>query len=94
MSNAADVITPPGATHVMWSYGDPHYFRKTLTPHLNQVSEEWQSRTTWHEWDFKTRAWCPAGAGFSDRRLKELKREITSPSKLASAPVSPRRLNP
>lgn len=77
MSNAADVITPHGATHVMWSHGNPHYFRKTLTPHLNQVSEEWQTRTTWHEWDFNLRSWCPAGAGFSERRLKELKREIT-----------------
>lgn len=74
MSNAEDVITPYGATHVQWFYGDPQYFRKTTRPHLNQVREEWQDLAVWHEWDFRACIWIPVGEGFSSRRLKELNR--------------------
>jgi len=54
MSNAADVIQPPGATHVQWFYGTPHYFKRSTHKHLNQVREEWQDRTSWSEWNHRT----------------------------------------
>lgn len=72
MSNAADVIQPPGATHVHWFYGSPHYYKRTTRQHLNQVSEEWQTLTVWLYWDYNTRSWEPAGSGFSSRKLKPL----------------------
>lgn len=81
MSNAADVIQPPGATHVKWSYGDPHYYKRTEHPHLNQVSEEWQTRVQWHWWDLQTRCWEDVGAGFCSRNLKELARKPQTASR-------------
>lgn len=73
MSNAADDITPPGATHVKWSAGDPTYYKRTEHRHLNQVSERWQSLTKWFCWDFHTHQWEWVGVGFCDRHLRPLK---------------------
>lgn len=72
MSNTADVITPHGATHVKWSYGDPHYYKLVEDPHLNQVSEEWQTLIRWFWWDFQTQRWEDFGKGFCSRNLKAL----------------------
>lgn len=72
MSNAADNPRPPFATHVHWFYGNPTYYRRTEFQHLNQVSEEWQTRVKWSYWDWNRREWLPAGPGFSSHRLKEL----------------------
>lgn len=74
MSNAADVVTPYGATHVTWSYGAPLYYKSVERQHLNQVSEEWQTLTDWFFWDPKLRQWESVGTGFSSRRLKPLTR--------------------
>lgn len=73
MSNAADVITPPGATHVAWYYGDPHYYKQVAHKHLNQASEERQTLFYWFAWSFKLQQWESVGDGFSPRRLKPLK---------------------
>lgn len=73
MSNAADVVTPYGATHVKWSYGSPHYYKRVERQHLNQVSEEWQTLTQWFWWDFKTLRWADVGEGFCSRNIKELR---------------------
>lgn len=72
MSNAADVIRPPGATHVVWSYGSPYYYKRVVTKHLNQVSEEWQNLTQWLAWNFQTQQWNQVEAGFCSRRLRAL----------------------
>lgn len=70
MSNAADVIRPPGSTHVAWCYGSPSYYKRVESRHLNQVSEEWQTLTKWFEWSFLTMTWCAVEAGFCSRRIK------------------------
>ena len=73
MSNAADVIVPFGATHVVWSYGAPCYYQRQERRHLNQVSESWQTLVSWRYWDFQTHRWEDVGEGFCSRRLKSLK---------------------
>ena len=70
MSNAADVIRPPDATHLAWSYGSPSYYKRVEKKHLNQVSEEWQILTHWLAWNYQTRQWAGVEAGFCSRRLK------------------------
>ncbi len=70
MSNAADVIRPPGSTHVTWCYGSPCYYKRMETQHLNQVSETWQTLTKWFEWSYQTLTWRAVEAGFCSRRLK------------------------
>jgi len=73
MSNPADVIRPPGATHVAWFYGDPIYYKAAPYGHLNQVTEERQTKVNWTQWDPRLNRWEPVGGGFSSRTLKELK---------------------
>ncbi len=71
MSNAADAIRPPNATHVQWYGGTPTYYKKVEEKYLNQVSEQWQTRVRWWFWDINQ--WQDVGPGFCDRHLKELK---------------------
>lgn len=75
MSNPADVIQPPRATHVSFGYegGEPTYYKRSERQHLNQVSEEWQALIDWYYWDFQLMTWVNVGPGFCNRRLKELK---------------------
>ena len=61
---------PQGATHVGEFYGDVAYYKKVEIPHLNQVSEEWETLIGWKSW--ATDEWIDVGSGFSPRRLKEL----------------------
>lgn len=70
MSNAADGVRPPFATHVQWCGGTPTYYRRVEERYLNQVSEEWQTKVRWWYWD---RTWLDVGPGFCSRHLKELK---------------------
>ena len=62
--------TPSGTTHLSTFYGRNQYFKRTTYPHLNQVSEEWQTPVRWKWWD--AGKWMPVGGGFSDRNLKEI----------------------
>lgn len=71
-SNAADVIQPPGATHVHWFYGDPHYYKLVQTPHVNSVSGENQFNTTWHHFDHRTQKWGEAEERINSAKFKKL----------------------
>ena len=45
-------IYPIGATHYSHGYGEEvNFYKKTEYPVLNNVSEEWQTRTKWHYWN-------------------------------------------
>lgn len=62
--------SPKGTTHISTFYGRNQYFKRETYPHLNQVSEEWQTLVRWKWWDADE--WRPVGDGFSDRNLKEI----------------------
>ena len=61
---------PTGATHVADFYGVTGYYKRVDFRHLNQVSEEWETRTQWKVWEREK--WEDVGAGFSSRRLQIL----------------------
>lgn len=60
MSNAADVITPYGATHVKWSGGSPRYY-KCLESGF------------WQAWSYQSLQWESVVADFCSSKLKPLK---------------------
>ena len=66
-------IYPIGATHYSHGYGEEvNFYKKTEYPVLNNVSEEWQTRTKWHYWNAQESRWVLEGAGFCDRRLESI----------------------
>lgn len=73
MSNAADNPRPPNATHVRFFYSTATYYKRVEYQHLNQVSEEWQTRVKWWYWDINQ--WVDVGPGFSSHNLKKLNTE-------------------
>lgn len=62
--------SPKGATHFSDFYGRNQFFKRTTYPHLNRVSEEWETRVRWEWWD--SDEWRKVGQHFSDRLLKEI----------------------
>ena len=42
---------PEGATHTHDAYGVTNHYRRVTWRHLNQVSEEWQTRGRWDWWN-------------------------------------------
>ena len=63
-------IVPGGATHYADTYGKREFYRRRLVPHLNQASEKWVNLVKWDYWVGDE--WEDVGAGFSDRRMKEI----------------------
>lgn len=47
----ATLAAPEGATHTHTVYGATHYYRHVTWRHLNQASEEWQTRGRWDWWN-------------------------------------------
>ena len=64
--------TPPGATHYSFFYGTKTFYRKMEMKYLNQVSEEWETRDKYYEYDSRAQRWVAVGNDFSNRKLKEL----------------------
>ncbi len=60
-------MAPSGTTHTQDFYGATHFFRRNERQHLNQVSEEWQTLTSWDFWNGSK--WISVGGGFSNRLL-------------------------
>lgn len=70
LAELARRILPEGATHYADTYGEREFYRRRVFKHLNQVAEEWQDKVRWDYWTAD--GWEDVGAGFSDRRLKEI----------------------
>ena len=54
---------PKGTTHAQWFYGNICWFRKVSWPHLNQVSEEWETLSRMDAWD-EHKGWEWTGPGW------------------------------
>ena len=66
-------MIPDGATHTHEFYGVTHFFKRKEHQHLNQVSEEWQTRVAWDFWNgYK---WIDAGPGLRTDKFKKLENE-------------------
>ena len=63
---------PEGTTHTSEFYGTITYYRRSTYPHLNHVSEEWETMTRYDYWE--NGRWVDVGAGFSARRLQPVNR--------------------